>query len=187
MRITGGTLRSRSLKAPRGTTTRPTSDRVREAMFSMLASDGVFDGALDVRVLDLYAGTGALAFESLSRGAVSAVLVEEGREALAVLRDNTRALGLDAKARIVPGRVERVLDRIEGPFELVLCDPPYADVRSAGFAALVANVAARLADGGVFVLEHDASDAPPVCPDLVLDRSRTHGDTAVSLFRRVRA
>jgi 16S rRNA (guanine966-N2)-methyltransferase len=187
MRITGGTLRSRSLKAPRGTTTRPTSDRVREAMFSMLASDGVFDGAADVRVLDLYAGTGALAFEALSRGAVSAVLVEEARDALAVLRENTRALELEAKAQVVAGRVERVLDRIEGPFELVLCDPPYADVRAAGFASVVAKIAVRLADEGVFVLEHDASDPSPACPDLVLDRCRAHGDTAVSLFRRVRA
>lgn len=186
MRITGGTLRSRALKAPRGTTTRPTSDRVREAVFSMLASDGVFEDGGAVRVLDLYAGSGALAFEALSRGASEAVLVEEGREAISVLRENARALGLERAVRVVPGRVERALEKLgtlEERFDLVLCDPPYADVRAPAFAGVMDGASALLAEGGVLVLEHDASDEPPTAARLELDRTRRHGDTAVSLFR----
>ena len=93
MRITGGRWRSRALTAPRGTTTRPTSDRVREALFSMLAADGLIDEG--VRVLDFYAGSGALAFEALSRGASAAVLVESGRDAIASIKiaSGTRCRG----------------------------------------------------------------------------------------------
>lgn len=187
MRITGGTLRSRALRAPRGTTTRPTSDRVREAVFSMLVADGVFAGVeegAELRVLDLYAGSGALAFEALSRGATSAVLVEEGRDASATIRDNARALGLEGRAKLVSARVERALARVEGPFELVLCDPPYAEVRAPGFPAILADVAAKITPGGVLLLEHAAEDAAPEVPGLALDRTRRHGDTAVSLLRR---
>src|SRR4051794_32741588 len=102
MRITGGTFRSRSLAAPRGTETRPTSDRVREALFSMLVADGCFGGDPGPRVLDLYAGSGALAFEALSRGARSAVLVDHSRAALAVLRENARSLGVEDSVTVVP-------------------------------------------------------------------------------------
>lgn len=153
----------------------------------MLASDGVFAGVsegAELRVLDLYAGSGALAFEALSRGATSAVLVEEGRDAAAAIRDNARALGLEACVKLVAARVERAIEHLEGPFELVLCDPPYAEVRAPGFPAILAKVATRLAPGGVLLLEHAAEDAPPEVPGLVLDRTRRHGDTAVSLARR---
>src|SRR5882672_8557772 len=102
MRITGGIWRSRALRAPRGDATRPTSDRVREALFSMLAADGLLECA---RVLDLFAGTGALSFEALSRGAEQAVLVEHAREALAAIKDNARALDAEKRVRVVAARV----------------------------------------------------------------------------------
>ena len=105
MRVTGGIFRSRALRAPRGTTTRPTSDRVREAMFSMLVSDGLIEEG--ARILDLYAGSGALGLEALSRGAGEAVLVEQGRDALAAIRENVEALDVADRVRVVAARVER--------------------------------------------------------------------------------
>src|SRR4051812_18159164 len=130
MRITGGSWRSRALRAPKGQGTRPTSDRVREALFSMLAADGLFDGS--PRVLDLYAGSGALAFEALSRGAADAVLVEQGRDALAVIRENASELDAGDRIRVVPGKVERVIegDAVGRDFGIVFLDPPYALVKT---------------------------------------------------------
>lgn len=190
MRITGGRWRSRALQAPRGTTTRPTSDRVREALFSMLVSDGFLgerrgpneeDGP---RVLDLYAGSGALAFEALSRGASAAVLVEQARDALAAIRDNARALEAEPWVRVVAGKVERVLEKLEGPFGIVFADPPYADVRGAAFAAILAKAARRMHPDGALVLEHASADPAPEVAGLDLDRSRRHGDTTLSLYVR---
>ena len=130
MRITGGTFRSRPLRAPRGDRTRPTSDRVREALFSILGAHRSLAGA---RVLDLYAGTGALALEALSRGAAHATVVESGAEAVAALRANVHSLGLADSVRIVTTPVERAAARpssTDAPFDLVFADPPYALVRS---------------------------------------------------------
>jgi 16S rRNA (guanine966-N2)-methyltransferase len=184
MRITGGTFRSRTLVAPRGQETRPTSDRVREALFSMLASDGLFDGEREVRALDLYAGSGALGLEAISRGARSAVLVECARPALAAIRENVRALRLDAdQVTVVAMRVERALATLEGPFELILLDPPYAEVAGKGFDDVLAAAARLLADSGILVVEHASSDEPSAPAGLALDRRRRHGDTTVSLFR----
>src|ERR1700734_537317 len=102
MRITGGTHRSRAIRAPRGQATRPTSDRVREALFGILESAGGVRGG---RVLALYAGTGALALEALSRGAARAVLVESSREALAAVRGNVASLDLADVARVLAADV----------------------------------------------------------------------------------
>lgn len=185
MRITGGMLRSRAVEAPRGNATRPTSDRVREAVFSMLASDGFFsERSGPLRVLDLYAGTGALAFEALSRGATHATCVEQGREALAVIRANARALEVDSLTHVLGAKVERALSTLKGPFDLVFLDPPYAEVRAPGFLRVLAEAGALLADGGALVLEHAAIDEPPMLEGLVLNRSRRHGDTVVSFYRR---
>lgn len=184
MRVTGGVFRSRALRAPRGTTTRPTSDRVREAMFSMLAADGLMEDG--VRVLDLYAGSGALGLEAISRGAGEAVLVEQGRDALASIRENVGALDVGDRVKVIAGRVERALEKLEGRFGIVFVDPPYADVKTPGFVRVLEAAAGLLADQGALVLEHASGDVPPVAgtvPALVLDRTRLYGDTAVSLFR----
>lgn len=187
MRITGGTFRSRSLAAPRGTETRPTSDRVREALFSMLVADGCFGDDIAPLVLDLYAGSGALALEALSRGARAAVLVDQSRAALAVIRENARSLGVEDKVTVLPLRVDRALATIEGgPFDLVFIDPPYADVPTPSFAELFAKVATLLSEGGTLVLEHSKADEPEAPPGLVLDRRRRYGDTTLSLFNPVR-
>jgi 16S rRNA (guanine966-N2)-methyltransferase len=155
---------------------------VREALFSMLAADGLLEDA--PRVLDLYAGTGALAFEALSRGAREAVLVEHAREALTAIRDNARALGAEDRMRVVAGRAPRALEKVDGPFGVVFLDPPYADVATKPFAAVLERAAACVAPRGALVLEHASSDAPPEIPGVQLDRTRRHGDTSLSLYRR---
>jgi 16S rRNA (guanine966-N2)-methyltransferase len=184
MRITGGTFRSRSLQAPRGSETRPTSDRVREALFSMLAADGFFDTEDGPRVLDLYAGSGALAFEAISRGASTAVLVEHARPALAAIRENTRSLDVGDRVTVVPLKVDRALSAVHGPFDLVFVDPPYADVSTPAFEIVLAKAAELLAPGGTLVLEHASTDEPSAPPGLAVDRRRRHGTTVLSLFHR---
>lgn len=184
MRITGGTLRSRQLRAPKGQTTRPTSDRVREALFGILGSAGALAGA---RVLDLYAGTGALAIEALSRGAARATLVESSREALAALRANLDDLGLAGSAAVVSGPVEKSIDRLarSGPFDLVFADPPWALVQGgAPTDALVALArAGALAPDATLVLEHAARGTPPEPPGLVRGPTRRYGDTALTFYK----
>jgi 16S rRNA (guanine966-N2)-methyltransferase len=182
MRITGGAWRSRTIVAPKGDATRPSSDRVREALFSMLAAGGLLDVA--PRVLDLYAGSGALALEALSRGAPEAVVVEHAREALAAIRENVRALGMEARVRIVAARVERAVAKIDGAFGLVVMDPPYAEVSSPAFAGVLAAAARVVAPAGALVLEHAAKDAPPAIAGLQVARSRRHGDTMLTIYRR---
>jgi len=124
MRIIAGSAKGRSLVAPDGTTTRPTSDRVREAVFNSLFSLG---GVEDLDVVDLFAGTGAYGLEALSRGARHATFVERDRDALDALRDNIEALGFEAEATIVAGDVQRWVERrsSDQPIALAFCDPPY--------------------------------------------------------------
>lgn len=184
MRVIAGHLGGRRLEAPRGLTTRPTADRVREALFSSLAS------VTGARVLDLYAGTGALAIEALSRGAASAVLVENARPALVALRGNLATLGLTEVARVVPEPVARFVARAanlgENAFDLVFADPPYDCVDSA-FEALE-TLAPSFAPGVRIVLEH-ASKRPPRAsarpiPLLEIVRTREYGDTALAFLAR---
>ncbi len=153
----------------------------------MLASHGAFADELGPRVLDLYAGSGALAFEALSRGARAAVLVESAKAAVASIRENARSLEVEDLITVLPMRVERALDEVEGPFDLVLIDPPYADVRARGFADLLAKAARLLPASGLLVLEHASSDEPASPPGLVVDRRRRHGDTTLSLYRHADA
>jgi len=182
MRVTGGELRSRRLVAPRGAATRPTQDRVREALFSILGSRGVFDDG-PARVLDLYAGTGALAIEALSRGAGHAVLVEKGRDALQALRENLVALGLGPRTTVLATSCEKALAdpaRLGGPFGLVLVDPPYADI--AAVVRLLGALAPALAPGATVVLEHATGTTLGQIEGLTLEDTRVYGDTALALL-----
>lgn len=175
MRITGGRLVRRPLAAPAGDATRPTTDRVREALFSALASRVDLDGA---RVLDLFAGSGALGLEALSRGAASATFVERHGPTLAVARRNALALNVAEACRFVRADALAWLGRPPAsPFDVVLADPPYALPE---IPALPARVQPRLAPGGVVVLEHDARHAFDADPGLLW--TRTYGRTVVSLF-----
>lgn len=149
-------------------------------------------GPLDgVRVLDLYAGSGALAIEALSRGAARAVLVERDRAALAALRGNLQALGLDERARVLGADVLAAAARIGrlGPYDLILADPPYDEVASGGAPRALEQLAAvgpLLADEGRLVLEHAARNPSPAIRPWSCDRSRRYGDTALSFYVRAR-
>lgn len=178
-RIVAGSAGGRTLRVPaRGT--RPTSERVREALFSRLDHDDALDGA---RVLDLYAGSGALGLEAASRGAARVVLVESGRDAVRVCRENVAALGLGERASVVPGRVETVLPGLPadaGPFDLVLLDPPY-DLDDVGLGVvLAALVPPAVADGAVVVVERARRSGEPRWPSTLRPGdARGYGDTVL--------
>ena len=184
VRITGGIFRSRLLVAPTGSTTRPSSDRLREALFGLLMHRGLVPSG--GRALDLYAGTGALGLESLSRGLGHVTFVERASRAIAALRTNVTALDLQTCVRIIERPVERALQSglLDGEtFDLVFADPPYARTSSSGFRnALTALVARRLVTNRTcVVVEHPTKDAPP---DLPLTRweSRHYGDSALAFY-----
>ncbi|HEV7647807.1 MAG TPA: 16S rRNA (guanine(966)-N(2))-methyltransferase RsmD [Actinophytocola sp.] len=177
-RIVAGAAGGRQLTVPkRGT--RPTSDRVREALFSAIEAALDLDGA---RVLDLYAGTGALGLEALSRGAATAVLVESDANAVSVLRKNIAAVGLPG-AVVRPGRVAAVLAEAPGePFDLVLADPPYALDPAPDLAALAAG--GWLAPGSLVIVERARRSGPPDWPSpLAPGRIRRYGDTELHWAR----
>ncbi len=182
MRITGGQFRSRTLVAPRGNRTRPTSDRVREALFSVLTSQNAIGET--AKVLDLFAGTGALAFEALSRGASFATLVEPGPDALQSIATNAKSLGVSGQIEVLRGRAEAQLGKLNtrAPFALIFVDPPYADVREAAFHRLLASVAGLLSEDGLLVLEHASGDEAPEVEGLLARPTRVYGDTALTLY-----
>lgn len=181
MRVTGGQLGGRRLNAPRGADTRPTADRVRESLFSILGPP-----APGCRVLDLFAGAGTLAIEALSRGASAAVLVESGRPALAVLRANLAALDLAERAEVVAAPAQGALRRLirEGRrFNWVFLDPPYASEHGPRALATLGE-GPLLAPGATVVIEHDRRRRPAAevgC--LVRIDDRRYGDTELSLYR----
>jgi len=149
VRVIAGSAKGRRLDAPRGGATRPATDRIRETLFAIL--DPVLEGA---RVLDLFAGAGTLGIEALSRGATSATFVERSAEALTALRKNIATTGFGDRADIVAANVLAFLERIAGPYDVVFCDPPFADVaileatladpRLVGALAREAHVVARV-------------------------------------------
>lgn len=173
-RIVAGTAGGRSLEVP-SSGTRPTSDRVREALFSRLEHAGLIEGS---RVLDLYAGSGALGLEAASRGAGEAVLVEAAKSAAAVCRRNAASLGLSA--RVVARRVEAFLaEPPAGPFDLAFLDPPY-DTAEDDLAGVLVALSAHLAADAVVVVERSIRNAEPRWPDGVLRTDeRRYGDTVL--------
>lgn len=184
MRLTGGTDRGRRLVAPRGSRTRPTGAKVREAMFNILGPTP--DGA----VLDLYAGTGALGLEALSRGAARAVFVERDPHALSALRRNIRELGVDDRAQVVAADVATALRRLAGEGHMRFCwvflDPPYRLEVEAVLGELGSND--LLVPCAVVVVEHDRRHRPPgsvsgSVAGLFLADRRTYGDTELSFYR----
>lgn len=181
MRIVAGTAKGRALEGPKGQNIRPTADQVRESLFNILGQ--WLDGQ---KVLDLYAGTGALALEAISRGAVSAVLVDRDREALGLCRKNAESLGFEAQVRILGMPVSRAVQTLgkEGAsFDLIFADPPYA---AEAITEVLEQVAANklLAPGGTLVFEHDRHEsAPEAHAGLMRIDSRAFGQTRVSLFR----
>ena len=185
MKIVAGEFRGRQLSTPSGDATRPTAARAREALFSILRDLSA------ERVLDLYAGSGALGFEALSRGAERLVLVESSKAAQQAIRNNLQALDVGARATLVPLRAEASLKALErlGPFSLVFADPPWADAQAAlgVLEQLVGH--SLLAPAARLVLEH-AARTPPVSPlgsRLSPTDTRRWGDTAVTIFEVIEA
>ncbi|MDX2053849.1 MAG: 16S rRNA (guanine(966)-N(2))-methyltransferase RsmD [Polyangiaceae bacterium] len=186
----GGKFGGRRLVAPNNTRTRPTSDRVRQALFDVLTPN--LNGAV---TLDLYAGSGALGIEALSRGAARAIFVEADAQAIAAIRSNVVALGVEALTTVMALSVERSAKRLStyGPFDLVLCDPPWAiadDVAARVLGGLLRSAPASLvgptllAPGARLVIEHSARK--PIeeiggLPLQAIDR-RIWGDTGVTIF-----
>jgi 16S rRNA (guanine966-N2)-methyltransferase len=176
-RVIAGTAGGRRLSVPAGRDTRPTSDRAREGLFAtVLALYGPLAGA---SVLDLYAGSGALGLEALSRGAARARLVEADPRAARVIRANAEALGLPG-AEVVTGRVEVVLARGPGgpPFGVVVADPPYALAGEAVTAMLTALASGGwLAPGALLAVERSTRSGPVQWPEgYTQDRSRRYGE-----------
>jgi 16S rRNA (guanine(966)-N(2))-methyltransferase RsmD len=169
MRIVAGTHGGRRLTAPAGRATRPTSDRVREALFSILG-----ERVPGARVLDLFAGTGALGLEALSRGAAQATFVDRDT---AAVRANLAALGLDGEVRRMD--VLAFLRGAPGPFDLVFVDPPYAEADRFG-PKLAATLPATLAPGGLVVAESGRRHPLELAPMATLDERR-YGDTLIRL------
>ena len=175
MRVVGGQFRGRRLRAPRGPDTRPATARVRESVFSALG--GRVEGA---RVLDLYAGSGSLGIEALSRGGGSAVFVERSRSALDALRANVRSLGVADSVRVVSRDVGRFVagHREATGFDIVFADPPW-DISSGRLAAILARVGDWINPGGVVVITRRKGDAAPTISGLAVADQRRHGDALI--------
>jgi len=177
VRIVAGTARGRKLAAPAGEGTRPTSDKVRGSIFNILGQ--FFEGG---RVLDLYAGTGSLALEALSRGCAAATCVEASPGAAAVILENAAACGFAEKVTVVRRRVEAALPTLSADsFDLAFVDPPYSE----GPGTALALLDRVLRPGAKVVAEHDRRSPPGDRAGalVVLDR-RTYGDTGISIYLR---
>lgn len=188
-RIVAGVYGGRRLTAPAGQQTRPTSDRVREALFSSLES--LHGGDLrGVRIADLYAGSGAVGLEALSRGAACAMFVESDPKAARIIRANIAALGVAERAELVIAKATAAVTGTPpgGAFDIVFADPPYA-VGDEELAAVLAGLAGNgwLADEAVIVIERSRrSPEPAWVPGVTAERSRRYGETTLWYGRAAR-
>lgn len=186
MRIVAGEWRGRRIVSPKGERTRPTQDRVREALFSALTSQ-MGPGIAEAEVLDAFAGSGALGLEALSRGASRAVFVEQDHDARRALEANVSALGAERRARIVAGDAFTLARRRAlpgGPFGLILLDPPYR-IEAARVGVLLDDlVAAGAASGGATVVWEHAGDAPAAWPEgFEVHSTKRYGSTTIDIAR----
>jgi len=174
VRIVAGRFKGRRLVAPSGKATRPTSDRVRESLFGVIGAS--VEGA---RVLDLFAGSGALGLEALSRGAAAAVLVDRSPRAIAAIRANLETLGVDADVRLMEARAAlRTAAARREAYDLVFLDPPYRHAAGLG-RELSGALAPVLAPAARLVTESDRRD--PIALDLPLGDERRYGDTIIRI------
>jgi 16S rRNA (guanine966-N2)-methyltransferase len=178
VRVIAGAHKGRRLKTPRWTGLRPTSDKLRETLFNIVAPR--MAGA---RVLDGFAGTGAIGIEALSRGAASVVFVERDRRAAALIEANLSACGITRGATVVRGEFTAVMRGLtaETGFDLILLDPPYD---APDVAAALDAAAARLAPGGLLVLERATRREPDIPPSLIEMRGVRSGDSTLTFLER---
>lgn len=186
MRIVGGRWRGRAIEAPSGRgTTRPTTDRARESIASMILSAAGLD-LTGLSVLDAFAGSGAMGLELLSRGAARATFVEKDRRVAGIVRRTAAGLGATAdEARVLAGDVFALAERglAGAPFDVVFLDPPYAvgADRVGGLVEVLAS-SAQLAPGAIVVYEHASAEPGISCEGLELRKTKTHGITTVDLL-----
>ena len=176
MQIIAGTAKGRRLATP-PSGTRPMTGRAKESVFSILQWE-----VPDARILDLYAGSGGMGLEGLSRGAASAVFVERSARAARILRDNIDRVGLGGL--VVEADVGASLRSVDGPFDIVFVDPPYA-LADADVAAVVDALDGLVADGGIVVVHRQASSVMPSPEFLALRTERRYGDACVNVYERV--
>ena len=184
MRIIAGEFRSRLLAAPQNRATRPTTDRARETLFNVLQH--LFDLS-GMHVLDLYAGSGALGIEALSRGAASAVFIERDRKALASLDANIAALKLESRTRILRGDVHTRIASAVGPFDLILADAPYDDARSRVELLPLIVKYSLLSPDGCCVIEHRAGDEIAVPEQYAILRRFVAGEASFTIVSSVKS
>lgn len=177
-RITGGSHRGRRLRTPTGPGLRPTSERVRAALFSIVGSNAI-DGK---RVADLYAGTGAIGLDALSRGAAWVDFVESNNRLCRDLTERLRSWSLDDRAKVYRGRVLKMLRSLPGGYDLVVADPPYSSTELAGVVDGLQPE--RLVNpGGLLVLEHRAGQGERFANGrFELETTKTYGDTALTVL-----
>ena len=180
MRIISGTARGRTIVAPAGDRTRPTQDKVRESLFNIIRWD-----VMEARILDLFAGTGALSLESLSRGAQSAVLVDTDRAACEAIRKNIAACRMEDKARLIVRDYRQAMDQLarEGEvFDVVFLDPPYRMENTGEMCAALYDKG-LLAKAFLLVVEHKRGLAPLVDERFEAFDQRDYGDTQITFIR----
>ncbi|MBW3658632.1 MAG: 16S rRNA (guanine(966)-N(2))-methyltransferase RsmD [Actinobacteria bacterium] len=179
MRVIAGTAKGRRLKVPPGDRTRPTSDRVKEALFSSLQPE--LPGA---SVLDLFAGSGSLGIEALSRGAATVTFVERHDRTARILEENVETCDVGGRATVVTAEVQAALGSPPGaPFDVALLDPPYG-MADEELAAVLDSLAPHLAEGAVVTVERDRRSGAPRWPARIgEERQRRYGDTVIHVGR----
>jgi len=177
MRVITGTARGRRLEAPPGLNTRPTAARVKEAVFSIIQFE--VEGA---RVLDLFAGSGQMGIEALSRGAQACAFVDSAKACHEIIRENLRRAGLSDKGRVVGTDALSYLQTQRGPFDIVFLDPPYTE---GGFPKLLAALAPQMSESGVVLCETARADElPQTAGTLSKHREYRYGKTKVTVYRQ---
>jgi 16S rRNA (guanine966-N2)-methyltransferase len=177
-KISGGSLNSRKVKSPKGMSVRPTPGRVKESLFAILMHR--LEGA---SMLDLFAGTGAIGFEAVSRGAARVVAVEAHRETAQAIEESARELDIGERYSVIGAPAERALYRVEGPFDIVYMDPPYANEMPLQLFRLLLE-RELLAPDAVVIYEHAAKRILPDVPGYRSTREEVYGDVALAFFAR---
>jgi 16S rRNA (guanine966-N2)-methyltransferase len=177
MRVTGGIGRGRRLKVPAGSRVRPTSDKVKQALFNILG-----ERVVDAVFLDLFAGAGGIGIEALSRGAGRVVFVDASRESLSVVTQNIEQIGFEDRAQTVLSKAESFLKKTSGPYDIVFFDPPYADEMQP-LLALIAGAGILEPDSLVIAEHFKKQPSPENAGSLTLYREARYGDTVLAFYK----
>lgn len=181
MRIIAGTYRSRTIVTPKGDATRPTTDRARESLFNILSHSFDLEG---IRVLDLFAGSGAFGFEALSRGASHVTFVENDRKALEAIAANIKAFDADKETSIVKLDAYKWLSGASGAYDLVFADPPYDDERTLTKLPYILFSSGLLLPNSIVICEHRTGSSVITPPQVVIFREVTVGEAQFTLLKR---